>query len=271
MASGSEILPSLALIRRTIDIDIAYTLSRLQVLERLAGNPVGIAYRRFGRRGYALMARHLPVASFNRIVGLEPGEEMDLPGTLQWYRDNDVRAQVELVPGLADAGAARELARLEFAASGFHAALIAAPRAAPRPASGVEIERVGDARTFDAFLDAYAAGWGVQRPDQFKRNVRPWLGRTGWSLFLGRFEGKPAAAAILYVEGATAYLADASTDPGFRGHGLHAALLHARLAAAAAAGVDVAVSGAAFLSASHRNMERAGMKLQFVRSLWTRV
>jgi len=33
--------------------------------------------------------------------------------------------------------------------------------------------------------------------------------------------------------------------------------------------VDVICSGAAFQSGSHRNMERAGMRMQFVRSIWT--
>jgi len=90
-------------------------------------------------------------------------------------------------------------------------------------------------------------------------------------LFLGRCDGKPAAQGILYVDGDTAYLADASVDPAFRGRGLHAAILNARLAAAHEMRVQIAVSGAAFLSQSHRNMERAGMRLQFVRSLWTRI
>ena len=37
------LVPSLDLIRRTVAIEAAYTLSRLQVLERWLGNPVGIA------------------------------------------------------------------------------------------------------------------------------------------------------------------------------------------------------------------------------------
>ena len=38
-----------------------------------------------------------------------------------------------------------------------------------------------------------------------------------------------------------------------------------------AAGVDFVCSGAKFLSASHRNMERMGMRIQFVRAIWTPV
>jgi hypothetical protein len=35
------------------------------------------------------------------------------------------------------------------------------------------------------------------------------------------------------------------------------------------AGVDLVTSGAEFLSASYRNMERMGMRLMFVRALWS--
>jgi len=38
---------------------------------------------------------------------------------------------------------------------------------------------------------------------------------------------------------------------------------------ASAAGVDFVCSGADFLSTSHRNMERVGMRLLFLRSIWT--
>jgi GNAT superfamily N-acetyltransferase len=151
----------------------------MRVLERIEGNPVGIAYRKAGKSGCALLARHLPVPSFNAIIGLAPGDE------------------------------------------------------------------------------------------GFKRNVRPWLDQPGWSLFLGRVDGKAAAAAILYLREGFGYLADATTDPAYRGRGLQTALLAHRLRHAADAGAEYVCSGATFLSSSHRNMVRAGMTLQFVRALWT--
>ena len=41
----AKLVPSLDLVRRTVRTEAAYTLSRLQVLERLPGNPVGVAYQ----------------------------------------------------------------------------------------------------------------------------------------------------------------------------------------------------------------------------------
>ena len=104
---------------------------------------------------------------------------------------------------------------------------------------------------------------------QFKANVRPWLNQPGWSLYLARVDGRPAATATLFVHGDTAYCADATTDPALRRRGLHSALLHRRIMDARNAGVDLVTSGAEFLSASYRNMERMGMRLMFVRALWS--
>jgi hypothetical protein len=59
---------------------------------------------------------------------------------------------------------------------------------------------------------------GIPEQDhaQFKSNVRPWLQQPGWSLYLARVNGRPAAAATLYVHDNVAYLADSATDPSFR-------------------------------------------------------
>jgi hypothetical protein len=99
--------------------------------------------------------------------------------------------------------------------------------------------------------------------------VRGWLGEPGWSLYLARLDGLPAATGILYVRDRVGYCADAATVPAFRGRGLQGALLRRRIADAGAAGVDFVSSGATFLSTSHRNMERVGMRVQFVRAIWT--
>ena len=74
------IVPSADLIRRTIDAEASYALSRMRVLERIDGNPIGIAYRRAGKHGWARAATRLPVAAFNTVTGLQEGDEADLEG-----------------------------------------------------------------------------------------------------------------------------------------------------------------------------------------------
>lgn len=69
----TQLVPSADLVRRTVAVETAYTLSRLQVVERIPGNPVGIAYRQLDHGVTALMARHLPY--FNTVTGLRAGLE----------------------------------------------------------------------------------------------------------------------------------------------------------------------------------------------------
>ncbi|HZT46745.1 MAG TPA: GNAT family N-acetyltransferase [Hyphomicrobiaceae bacterium] len=270
MSAAGRLIPSLRLVRRTVETEIAYTVSRMRVLERLPGNPVGIAIRDLGGGAVALMARNLPVPGFNSVVGLRIGHEKELEPLAAWYRAEGVAPRFETVPGYYDPALGRELARLGFFQSGFHTALVCAPRAeAPPAADGITIERVSDAAGLDTFLGTHAAGWGIPDAAGFKANVQGWLHEPGWSLYLARLDGRPAATAILYVANKVGYCADAATDPAFRGHGLHRALLVRRIADAGAAGVDFICGAAEFLSQSHRNMQRAGLRTLFVRSVWT--
>jgi hypothetical protein len=258
-------------VRRSVETEAAYTLSRLQVLERLPGNPVGVAYRQLEGGAVAFMAKHLPVPSFNSVVGLRKGQEGLLEPLVAWYRENDVNARFELVPGLDDPALCRELASHGYFQSSFHASLICEPASQANVVGGIGIERIAGPSALEEFLDAHAAGWGFPDPAGFKANVRAWLGQDGWSLYLARIDGKAAATGILYVRDKVGYCADAATVPLFRGRGLQTALLRRRIADATAAGVEFVCSGASYLSASHRNMERVGMRVQFTRALWTKL
>ncbi len=266
----AALIPSLELVRRTLVADIAYTISRMHVLERIPGNPIGIAYRWFDQDAVALMAR-LP--AFARVVGLNAAHAHHIEPLAAWYRAHDIRPSFELVPGMYDASLGRELVRLGFCQSAFHASLIGTPTivAAADDAPGEStIERVASAESLEDYLAAYVAGWGIApaQQDQFKANVRPWLAQPGWSLYLACLDGEPAAAATLYLHQGVGYLADATTVPAFRGRGLQTALLRARIRDAGRAGADIVFSGAEPFSVSHRNMERIGLRQQFARAKW---
>jgi hypothetical protein len=265
----TRLVPSLALIERVLATDAAYTISRMRVLERIPGNPVGIGYRRIDDSAVALVSMFLP--AFTRVIGLRPGHEGEIAPLLAWYRGYGVTPTFEIVPGMYDAALGRELARHGFLPSGFHAALIGEPDRSTQPNPAIDIERVASAEAMEHYLDAYVAGWGVPEKDhaQFKANVRPWREQPGWSLYLARIDGRPAAAATLYVADRVAYLADGTTAPAYRGRGLHAALLRQRIGDASMAGVDFVFSGAEPMGTSHRNMERAGLRLHFLRTKWT--
>lgn len=100
--------------------------------------------------------------------------------------------------------------------------------------------------------------------------MRGWLAVSDWRLYLARIDGKPAAAAKLFLHDGVGYFADASTRPEFRGRGLQSALLRHRAMEAAQAGAELTYSQAAFGSTSHRNMERIGLRVLHTRAIWTR-
>jgi ribosomal protein S18 acetylase RimI-like enzyme len=272
MTSSPRLVPSLDLVHRVADVAAAYTIARMRILESIPGNPIGIAFR-VTNNVVALLARHLPSPPFNSVVGLRSGQAGQIRPLVDWYREHGVAARFEITSGDNDPALGRELARLGFFQSDCHAALIGEPDldvSAPRE---ITVEAVTSPEQMDEFLAAYVAGWGIPDAahDQFKRNVRPWLGQPGWSLYLARAEGRAAAAAILFIHEGVGYFADSATDPGFRRRGLHSALLRRRLRDASAGGVDFVCAGADFLSASHRDMERVGMRTLFLRSIWTQL
>jgi ribosomal protein S18 acetylase RimI-like enzyme len=272
--AGRELpLPSRALSDRLTRVDIAYTIARMRVIEARPGNPFGVAVRQ-AEGVTALMARDIPVPSFNRIVGLRGDHNEALFGELDdWYRTNDVACRVDLAPGDLTPALAETLASRNYVQSGFHTSLYGLPDGASATFPGIAIAEVGSADVMEQFLDVYLAGWGIptDHREGAKTNMRGWLGRPDWVLLLASIDGTPAAGAKFYLHDRIGYFADAATHPDFRGRGLQTALLHHRRRLAQARGAELIYSGAEFASASHRNMERLGMRVLHTRALWTKV
>lgn len=270
MSAALRLAPTIDLVHRVNKTALAYTIARMKVLERIPGNPIGVAFGTFGD-ATALLARHLPSAFFNGVVGLCAGQERQVEPLVEWYRERGMPARFEIAIGDYEPALGRELSRLGFFQSGSHAALIREPGDCSPPSDEAAVQLVASTADMEDFLVAYVAGWGIPKAhrEQFKANVRPWLSQPGWSLYVARVDGKPAGSAILFLHAGAAYLADCAVDPVFRRKGLHTALLRRRLQDAHDAGVDFVCSGADFLSGSHRNMERVGMRLLFLRAIWT--
>ena len=128
------------------------------------------------------------------------------------------------------------------------------------------------------FVDASVAGFSVQAdtrpPELLAALARIALARHDTSLFAARVDGRVAGSAGLSVAetplGRIGELYIASTLPEFRGRGVQAALLRARLVAAKAAGCALAVVMARPANTSARNTERAGFALAFTKATFAR-
>jgi GNAT superfamily N-acetyltransferase len=281
-----RLVPDLSLVRRVQAAESGYTLSRLTVLQRRPGNPVGIDYRREGRV-LAMRARQLPSPLFNRVVGMDDSQTALVAELTAWYRDAGVRGRFDVLPGESTSQLCHRLAAEGYvqtgavdragdaatghAQSGFHATLYGEPQQAPQVASNtVDIECVTSDDLLERFLDTYCDGWSVAQParEGFRNTVRGWLGEPGWHLYLATIDGSGAGTAILYLHEGVGYFADASTAPSARGCGVHQALLARRWQDARDGGAELGCGLAAYLSTSHRNMERAGLRLLHTQAIW---
>jgi hypothetical protein len=74
----TKLIPSLRVIRRTLECEIAYTFSRMRVLERIPAIPSACVPSPGGRRGGADGAASAG-AGFNSVVGLRPGTSSTSP------------------------------------------------------------------------------------------------------------------------------------------------------------------------------------------------
>lgn len=94
--------------------------------------------------------------------------------------------------------------------------------------------------------------------------------RPGWKHYLAREEGKPVAAASLFMCGKYASLAIAGTIPNARGKGVQSALITKRINDAVDAGceyivVETSEDKQEKPSSSFRNMQRFGFELAYLR------
>lgn len=169
----------------------------------------------------------------------------------------------ELTPALADA----------LLALGFR------PRAAPcylgAPAQRRlsvrlhAVERLAHAQV-DLFLDALESA-GTPFPPERRAVKRSFYCTDRFQAFVARgAQGEIAGWATMFVLRACGFLGNAYVPPPGRGRGVHAALLAARLDAAADAGLNEVFTDVEHGSTSHRNCERAGLHTLSVNTLWQR-
>lgn len=129
-----------------------------------------------------------------------------------------------------------------------------------RPPSAIGVRRV-EADEVERWALVSGEGWsdvGAAVSEFIVQFGRVMAHARGVVLFLAELDAKPIAAAALNLQADVALLAGASTLPSARGNGAQRALLDARLAYAAAQGIELAMLVTQPEGASARNAARAG-------------
>ncbi|MBM3460443.1 MAG: GNAT family N-acetyltransferase [Armatimonadetes bacterium] len=170
-------------------------------------------------------------------------------------------------PEVAAALTARGFAQREFQ----QAILYGLPRTeAPLLPEGLSLERV-TGQNLDAYVTTLADGfewpaaWRTAAMADCRRSFHP-----GAAWYLARWEGEPAGCAAVTSWAGIASLAGSAVVPRFRRRGCQTALIQWRLYLATRMNCDLVTGGADFGSASFRNQQRAGLRLAYVESGWTR-
>ena len=248
------------------------------------------ARRRTGADGFAIPVAG-GVASFagqgspyNKVAGLGfaglPGPAA-LDDIEKAFRARGAPVQVELAH-LADPAIGALLAgrgyRLESFENVLGRALVGDFEPVMPP--GVEVRPSGEEES-EAWLDVVAEGsvhpdtQGVPWHEEFSREmiigVERDLAAAGVIVrYAGLRDGILAGGATMRIAEGVAQLTGAATAPAHRRHGVHTALLSARLADAAAAGCDVAVIITQPGSKSQQNAQRQGFDLLYTRTVLVR-
>ena len=139
------------------------------------------------------------------------------------------------------------------------------------PPSGIQIERV-DGDSVELFLDVMAEGfgWDPAWREAAKDKERRALKQPDYHPFLAYCEGEPAGTGVLKTTGDLGKVVGGATVPHFRRKGCQLALLHRRLFEAGRLGCGLVMSGGAYGSSSLRNQCRAGLRMAYIESGWTK-
>jgi hypothetical protein len=230
-------------------------------------NPAGILLERFGEVVAAATPGRPDLDFMNRIHGLAFADPAVLVEVLSFYSSLGLRPWIELPPGAEEVAA--HLAQAGARPVGSLTVLFGTAQARPSSPPNVDIRRIGgaDARRF---ADLLLAGHGVSAVARAvdAPGIAAAGSRNDIAFYIAAVDGQEAGAGVLALHDRVGYLANASTLPASRRRGCQTALVARRIADSADLGCDLVASLTSFGSASQRTLERAGLRIAYIRSVW---
>ncbi|WP_099520262.1 GNAT family N-acetyltransferase [Paenibacillus sp. BIHB 4019] len=264
------------LVEHVENSELVYMLDRMKAIQEREHNPMGIALQRFGP-AVAIASRAMPWPQFNTVKGFGRTGAAQLDEVLEWYNEQGGSPQFEIVPSRTDGETLLALAKQGFYQSGFHASMagsIAEKNGGKleQHLTGIVVRRLSEHEVeLYAELHALGSGLPISGKNHIADNNRMLFSREGWQFYAAEIDHIAVGVGVVHIHEQIASLTFAATLPEYRMRGVQAALIAARLRAAAQAGCSLIVGQAAYCSSSQRNMERAGMRLCYTRSTWSRL
>ncbi|MFI6775320.1 GNAT family N-acetyltransferase [Nocardia sp. NPDC050412] len=273
--AGQDLAARVEHAERTLIEEGARAAARRDPQQRVLVRPIG--------GGLAVWAG--PGSPLDKVVGVGMNgaafDDAELDAVEQAFAEREAPVQVE-VSTLADPTVVERLTRRGYVLFGFEnvLGLRLEPGRQARPAEGVEIRDVGHDE-FDTWVNVVVDGFatpdtqGVASHEEFPREAieraeRDLTATNGFVGSLAMIDGKPVGGASLRLSDGVAQLCGAATLPEYRRRGVQGALLSMRLAAAAAAGCDLAVVTTLPGSKSQQNVQKLGFQLLYPRAILVR-
>jgi hypothetical protein len=262
---------TIELARQIEQMDIYYSVARLGGMQAALGNPLGIQIKSYGNTVAFLIKAWPDFWYGQKVLGLSSADGVFLEEIVQLFRHNGLSCRFEIIPGNLDESLASRLNKLGFLQVGFSTALYGCPKRHLQPLpQGVSVQPVL-APQLDFFIDLYQDCFEYPRlVENEKRIVRRWIEGAQHKVdcYIASLDNNPAGIGILFSHGKLSLLADAAVLPRFRSSGCHTALIQRRIDRAVERGCELVTSFPAFGSNSHRNLERAGLRIAYTKTMW---
>ncbi len=255
--------------RRAEDLITAKT--RRDAAAPVPRRSLGAETARWGRTVALRVPALRELAPYNKARGVNEDDLPHLDAISAFFSDAGIVPTLEVWAGDAGDRLGAALARRGLYA-GTVTATLHADLDGPRPTAPgrgrVTVEELAADDDDPHYLAVLVAGYGLAgaRPERLAV-LRAEHDPAAVRRYLARVDGRPAAAAGLYLGPDGALLGGAATLPRFRRHGCQSALIARRLADAGPH-TDLAVVTVAYGSASHANLERAGFRQTHTRTAW---
>lgn len=251
--------------------EMDYMVDRMLAIEERQGNPEGVEMKSFGK-AVAFYSRTMPWPTFNTVKGLSSDDIDCIDMIVDFYKSRGRKPQFEIVPSRVNSEILMKLAERGFYQSGFHTSMYYSIEQLPPDwrNSGIDIKEISEEEFMTyALIHCRSTGLPDDGIPYVADNNQVLYARPGWRFFMALIDRKPAAVGVMNMNQTVASLTFAGTLLEYRNKGCQQALIRRRIYEAAKNGCSTVIGQAGFLTQSHRNMEKVGMKIGYIRTTWT--
>src|SRR5688572_26949635 len=136
------LLPAMTrrLAQRIEQNDIDYSLSRLEGMQQVEGNPLQIEINRYGNVNAFLIEAWPDFWYGNKVLGLEPSSEIYLDEIIGLFGRHNLSFRFEIMPGNLNSSLASRLHKLRFCQMSFNTAVYGQPSLTEKTSTNKQVK-----------------------------------------------------------------------------------------------------------------------------------